>query len=496
MLAIAAVAVATRWGAGVSVDSLGYTSIARSLLDGQGYRTADEGPCTTWPPLYPLVLAGGAALGPDPATVARWLNALLCGANVLLVGLILLAVTRARWLAVLGAFAMAAMPDSLHVHAMIWTEPLFVLLVMLALWLLSGYARRPARSCLVAAAVVSALAVLTRYAGLSLIAAGTVFVLAAAHGRSWRRLADAVLFAAVACVPLAGWMLRNALVAGSAAGRTLGYHPPTAGQIRGAVDTLSLWLLPRWVPLSARVAALAVVALAIVGVAVIAAARARKPTTPSQRPRPGLLALLATFVVLYVAQLLATVWFVDKYMSPGVRHWMPLFPPLLIIVLVLTDRLLSASRPLRRAGVVLVVLTSLLAFWYANRAFWWVSWAREHGLGYRADRWRESPTIELVRQLDDDVPVFSNALHVLHLYTGRLTTEVPSRYFYRSGKPNEHIAKQLEQIAEQMRSADGVIVYFDRGKGGSHVTREELEAAIPLRVRHEAADGVILELDQ
>ncbi len=455
MLAIAIVAVATRWGAGVSVDSLGYTSIARNLLDGQGYRTAYRTSVPAWPPLYPLMLTGGTALGPDPATVARWLNALLCGANVLLIGLMLRTAARAKWLPVLGAFAMAAMPDSLRVHSMIWTEPLFVLLVMLALWLLSGYARRPARSYLVAAAVVSALAVLTRYAGLSLIAAGTVFVIAAADKRSWRRLADAALFAAVACLPLAGWMLRNALVAGSAAGRTLGYHPPTAGQIRATLETLSRWLLPRWVPLSARVAALAVVALAIVGVAVITAARARKPTTPSQRTRPGLLALLATFVVLYVAQLLATVWFVDKYMSPGVRHWMPLFPPLLIIVLVLSDRLLGATRPLRRAGVALVVLTSLLAFWHANRAFWWVSWAREHGLGYRADRWRESPTIELVRQLDNDVPVFSNALHVLHLYTGRLTTEVPSLYSYRSGKPNE-------QIAEQMAGADGVILELDQ----------------------------------
>ncbi len=496
MLAIALVAVATRWGGGVSVDSLGYTSIARNLLDGQGYRTAYRTSVPAWPPLYSLILAGGTAFGPDPATVARWLNALLCGANVLLVGLMLRTAVRAKWLAVLGAFAMAVMPDSLRVHSMIWTEPLFVLLVMLALWLLSRYARRPARSCLVAAGVASALAVLTRYAGLSLIAAGTVFVLAAADRRARRRLADAVLFAGVACVPLAGWMLRNALVAGSAAGRTIGYHPPTAGQVRGAVETLSRWLLPQWVPLSARVAALAIVVLGIMSVAVIAAARAHTSAAPSPRPRPGLCALLATFVVLYAAQLLATVWFVDRYMSLGVRQWMPAFPAALVIVLVLTDTLLSAPRPLHRAGVALAVLTSLLAFWYANRAFWWVSWAREHGLGYRYDRWRESPTIELVRQLDDDVPVFTNAVHVLHLYTGRLTTEVPSRYFYRSGKPNEHIDKQLEQIAEQMAGADGVIVYFDRGKGGSHVTREELEAAIQLRVRYETADGVILELDQ
>jgi hypothetical protein len=81
---------ATAWGVGVSPDSTLYLEAARNLLRGHGLTitTLDNltRPLTHYPPLYPYLLYAGGRLGIDPMDGARWLSALLFGANIFLVG--------------------------------------------------------------------------------------------------------------------------------------------------------------------------------------------------------------------------------------------------------------------------------------------------------------------------------------------------------------------------------------------------------------------------
>lgn len=92
LLAAAACLYATHRGPGLFADSKYYLEGARALLAGRGYSvpsaTGEPVPITHWPPLYSLALAAAGGLsGLDPERVARWLNAALLGATVLLGGL-------------------------------------------------------------------------------------------------------------------------------------------------------------------------------------------------------------------------------------------------------------------------------------------------------------------------------------------------------------------------------------------------------------------------
>ena len=98
LLAIAVAAiVALLWatapfGSGVTADSVSYLNAAQSLTQGSGLLdTNREGlpvMLTHYPPLFSMVLAATAMLAHVPLeSAARWLNCLLFGASLLLVGL-------------------------------------------------------------------------------------------------------------------------------------------------------------------------------------------------------------------------------------------------------------------------------------------------------------------------------------------------------------------------------------------------------------------------
>jgi hypothetical protein len=82
----------TRWGIGLSPDSVVYIASARNLLSGFGlsvsFTTGEFLPLTHYPSLFSAGLAGLGFVGIDPLDRARWLNALIFGANITLLGIV------------------------------------------------------------------------------------------------------------------------------------------------------------------------------------------------------------------------------------------------------------------------------------------------------------------------------------------------------------------------------------------------------------------------
>ena len=53
----------SRFGIGISPDSVNYISCARELIKGNGFISYDGTPFTLWPPLYPTLLGILGLLG-------------------------------------------------------------------------------------------------------------------------------------------------------------------------------------------------------------------------------------------------------------------------------------------------------------------------------------------------------------------------------------------------------------------------------------------------
>lgn len=91
IIGVAGVLVATsQYDAGLSPDSVGYISVARSLASGQGFQTWLGAPMTAWPPLYPFLLSlPMVTLGIDPLSNAHVLNAILFGLIIYFSGVLI-----------------------------------------------------------------------------------------------------------------------------------------------------------------------------------------------------------------------------------------------------------------------------------------------------------------------------------------------------------------------------------------------------------------------
>jgi hypothetical protein len=246
LIGVIAVLFATSSGIGISPDSTVYIGAARNLLQGRGLSESTASgtkPLTHFPPLLPSLLAVGGLLGVEPLAGARWLNAILFGATILLGGLLIRLYTRgALWAALLGSFLLLTSHDMLLIHSMAWTEPLFLYFGFLGLALLAAHF--DGRNTLVASSVAVAFAFLARYSGVAFVMTGIAGILLLERNTFRKRIGDAVIFGVISCGPMALWMAGNVFATGAPTSRHLAVHPVTYTHLQQALVTVSQWGIP------------------------------------------------------------------------------------------------------------------------------------------------------------------------------------------------------------------------------------------------------------
>ena len=122
-------------------------------------------------------------VGIEPLEAGRLVNAAAFGLTILAAGLYLRSNLRSQWLTLGATVAILASLPLSHLAAYFRTEALFVLLTLLALIQLAAFLHRKTDAALYWAAVFAALAALTRYPGVVLIAIGVLILLPLARRR-------------------------------------------------------------------------------------------------------------------------------------------------------------------------------------------------------------------------------------------------------------------------------------------------------------------------
>jgi len=280
LVAAAVILVATStFGIGVTAESETYTLAARNMALGHGLtvftKAGEPTLLTQHAPLYAALLGTFGRCGIDPIGAARWLSAALFGMTVLLVGLILKLLCSSVWLPPLGSLFALLSVVLLNLHFTALSEPLFIVCQLACLYLLLRFLFTSEIRFLFCAMAACALAVLTRYAGTALVAAGIAGLLLLDRNTSLRRrAAHAALFATLSCLPMLLWMAYSATQTGNPIDRTFGIHFPPPDFYLAGISALSTWILPGLVPLEFR---LLVLTLAI---AMLCAAFRLSTSTP------------------------------------------------------------------------------------------------------------------------------------------------------------------------------------------------------------------------
>ena len=492
------------YGPGLQWDSVEYISVARSLLDGAGFTRFFGGTLRAFPPLYPSLLAG-ASLGLfDPHAVAGPLNAVIMGLTVVIVGVWLRRRLESRLLAMWGVLAVALSPPLLWMAAWAMSETAFILLATLALIYTAAYLDSRRRSLLLAAAALAALAGLTRYLGVTVIAVGIAFLLFRRRATPAERAKDTAIYALIAAAPAALWMLRTYLLTGTPAG-SRNYPRYSIADIWNVITgTLSDagFLLSSGAPAYVAIIAAGIIlagAAGAVGYALIRSFRAESGTdtgTEWAGRRPFL--IFAGFALAYAAALVIAMRFGLAVTWGNPRHLVALYLPLLIVALLATDRALGyyRRRPARRGILLPALLLPALALVIIGQS---VMTARSITLAnadyyrtYQGARWTNSAALQYIRAQSLTGVLFSNDPAAAYIHTA---ADIDARHRYLPCR-----LATLRQRLSAARAAGDLdihILWFpDRGHPGCNPAGGDYDAGILratpwLETIHDAPDGVI-----
>ena len=486
------------YGVAFTWDSVNYLGAARELLTAGDFARAleEREPFTTWGPFYPMLLAAGGFGTFDPLDVAGPLGAAAFALTVLAAGLWMRRAIASRALVVWGCLALACAFPLARLAGFVLSEAPFILFVTLALSRVAAFRDGGGRTALAWAAAFTALACLTRYAGVALVLAALPLLLLRDGPRLRERARAAALYLFVAVLPLSPWLARNALLVGSPTGkRTSGDALPAV--LGRTFQTLENWLYPGFE--AARVERLmnAGTAAMLLALAVVVVACVVRGGGTAKWLRGRSFALVnGAFAFMYASFLVITASL--TYVDEGYRHLAPLLLPLLLLAVFAVDRLWSwvRERGWMRLAVPLAALAALgLGLWLSLAALRTANDIVEaNGEGVRGSfttaRWRDSETVRYVREhrIGLSSRLVADAALPLYGHTVSLDTHADVRYYHWG----YDLPRLRRWIAEADAAGEDLYVVRLRWFGGEDAWPVEDLAAIPgLELAAELSDGAV-----
>jgi hypothetical protein len=476
----------TRWGVGMGHDQLGYIQGAQNLVSGQGYShytpLGELKPTLQWPPLYSLTLTLPGFTGISIFEGARWLNALLFGINILMVGYIAYLKTD-LWSALFGSFLMLTSTVLLYVHAMALSEPLFISLGLAGLYFLDRYVVNSRASLLILSALSMGAATLTRYMGVTLIATLCFGVLFFSKRLLRRRFFDCIIAGLVASLPLLIWIVRNRLVTGQTASRTVQIHLIKLKHLKEGLYTIALWFMPARIAANSKALVLFAVIMVICGVLLIAWSRERGAHT--------FFYLNVIYVLIYCLGLVFFISFVSLDLAFDTRYLSPVF---VSVVLILALSVYQISRWASTPVVTgITALCLLLSCFYTVRAISFVKTAHQHGLGWESPSWRQSQLVTAVKNLPDETLIYANYATGIAYLSQRKIEDLPIKFDEHTENPATGYLEKLREIGMESRRRRTIIIYISAFPP-HFVSEDELNQVFSLRKISSTPEGSIYEV--
>ena len=446
----------------------------------------------SWPPLFPLLLAAFGWIGIEPLEAGRWINATAFGLTILAAGGWLRSHLQSQWLT-LGATAVcvASLPLS-HWASFLLTDALFALLTLLALIWLASFLNRKTAAPLWWAAVCTALAAITRYPGVVLIGTGVLLLLVRRAPPLVARLKHAIVFGAVASIPLAGVLTRNWAVSGTLTGPRSESWQSLSDSLSRVADGFREWAIPPNTPDGLGYLLSIAAGLVVLATGVVVVRHGREKGTERTASLSFGLGPALPFGVFAVAYLVFIVTIVPLVLHREfpLRYLVPVYVPVLLVAVFLLDRFLSIKatgwRGAVRYGLAsLVVLGALAHIGFSAQknlrrtAHVYKAGDRDRDWSHNAARWQHSETLNYIRDNHIEGRIYSNRAAIAWFWDRTAAVRKVRTYRY---------------IMWPEIEAGAHIVWLDTPYSREHPGYDDLDVRLlpGIEIVAERADGVVL----
>jgi 4-amino-4-deoxy-L-arabinose transferase-like glycosyltransferase len=458
--------ITTPWGVRVGYDSYFYLNTAENLFRGTGLSSlSGEGqlvPLTHFPPFYSIILAGISLLSAgDILVAARWVAVLIYGFDLFLFSFIIFRYT-SSWLAgFLGAGLFLISPVLWDIVVSAFSEGIFLVCLMLALFFLTEMADGLETRYLLAAGIVSALGCLTRYIGVTVILVGILAIFFLSQQTFKRKFMAAIGYGLLSGFPLFLWYVRNWIVAGSTTNRIFAIHWPKKGNFLIGIDTITGWFLPQAIPLEIRQL---ILVIGLVGLGLVIffwARRLRKAGSPIRAHRPFLFVLISLiFCLIYILALLVSRSFIDASTRWNTRILSPIYLAGLLGTIVTIWQAYQIERFRWRKIMACAVIVTLFIF-YLPQTFQFLLISYREGYGFSGAAWKNSETMRLVEQFSPGGTLYSNNPTAIYFVLGRQAISIPEQYDRVVKKYRPEFEQNLTLMRQRLKEPGSALVIFD-----------------------------------
>jgi hypothetical protein len=437
---------------------------AQNLLAGNGFARFSGGgelrPITGFPPAFSVVLAGISAAGVEPFVSAQILNTFLFGTNLLLAGTLIYKASRSRWATAIGVLILLVTATLIESHSWVMSEPLYIFLSLIVAHLVALGIPSGDRRLLVVAGLLVGAAILTRYAGFSLLAAGGLCILVlGSMDLKWRAISS-IMFAALGLVPAVWWLWRLSSEGSSLANRQVIFHAMSQELMGAYRGELVAWVFARQLPVSWRPRAILAFTIAAIGplhfvISRLRASHLRRPS--ADRYGEVLPWFLGSYLLAYIGVLAANSLFLDAATTLGApeRYLAPAYVALVILSTVTTAELVSSVKTTKLPAAFALTLGLLLVVLHLSRSLMLLG---DEGLnlGY-VDIKRDRPELVAgLRAIDSEIPIISNNPEMVFILAGRPAYLLPIRFDAYSQTERADYEKNVR--ANRRRLEEGAVL--------------------------------------
>lgn len=415
-------------GIGISPDSVTYISSARHLLEGKGFLAFDNMPVVDFPAGYPFFLAILSFLTRmDPIQYGALLNGFLFGILIYLSGTVMNGFYHTskwyKWV-LLSCFVFSA--ALLEVYSMLWSETLFLVLLILFSITIKKYLLLLREKWLFISAILVSLACVTRYAAIVLVVIG-LFLIFFEGNLSWsQRIRHCVYFGSISLLLLAINLIRNEKILHLATGARQRSTSSLLKNMEYFGGVLSDWLLIERIPWLSVLMTFTV--LFIFLLAMLWCYFRRK----KQRRYEYILAATGLFYCLFMLVSAS----ISRYEQFTSRLLAPMFIPLLWSTSFWLPSLLSRKRKLFRLiylGVALCV-AGFFQYIQLSEAYETYDGVKDAGIpGYNEDPFPQSEIVRFIEQYKPQFKpgyqIYSNAGDAFYFFTRLPAKLLPQRVF-------------------------------------------------------------------
>lgn len=466
-------------GIGISPDSVVYISTANNMLTNGSVADFTNNPTVDFPFFYPFFLGCISWVTRlKPLLFGHVLNAVLFGLVIYLSGYIMdRFMSIGKWCKWALLSCLVFSPCLLEVYAMLWSETLFILLLLLFMVLIHGYLKSHSRKLLVAIAAVASIAAVTRYAGIVIIGTGGLLLLLDMNQSKSRKTVDLIIYSIISPLLLVINLARNHAVTDTLTGNR---EPSVTTLGKNLHDTGTVF--HEWLPfLNGQSAGTKWTAIAII-VFLLCLCLVHFLRT---RSLSNFESIAASFSLCYILFMVVMATF-SRFEGLNSRFFSPVFIPLLLIAGNRLYLFSKRARAFRYPWIAVVFCAAIfVAFQYKQLAADYETWdgVKDAGIpGYTEDSWKQMEIVQFLQQqklsFKRDHTIYSNSNDALYFMTGRTGHLLP----------HKDLAAEVRAFMEER---DCYVIIFNDGENTDLVNTGFIVSHKKMKLLHQFEDGAI-----